>query len=55
MTSKGIGHLIRWALELVIIWAGVFPETGPWTCVVLMMLTVGVEFDHFNLDDWRKP
>ena len=55
MTYKGVAHLIRWALELVIIWALILPETGPWTCLALTMLTVGVEFDHLNLNDWRKP
>lgn len=54
VTHKGIGHLIRWALELVIIWVPVYSETGFWTCVALTMITVGIEFDHFKIDDWRK-
>ena len=51
---KQIGHLIRWALELVIIWALVLPETGFWTCVALTMVTVGIEWDHIDFNDWRK-
>ena len=49
---KQIAHLIRWALELVIIWALVLPETGFWTCVALMMITVGIEWDHLDKRDW---
>ena len=50
---KQVGHLLRWAGELLIVWAFVLPETGPWTCFVLTMITIGIEFDHFNKDDWR--
>ena len=45
--------MIRWAGELLIIWALVLPETGPWTCFALTMITVGIEFDHFDSTDWR--
>lgn len=51
---KQVGHIIRWFLELVVIWLFVFNETGPWTCFALMMITVGIEFDHFEKPDWRK-
>jgi hypothetical protein len=49
---KQIGHMIRWALEIIIIWLFVYVETGGWTAFALTMLTLGVEFDHFNKDDW---
>lgn len=50
---KQVGHMIRWALEALVIWAFVLPETGPWTCLALTMITVGIEFDHFDSTDWR--
>jgi len=50
---RQVGHLLRWAFELIIIWAFVLPETGVWTCIVLMMITIGIEFDHFEPADWR--
>ncbi len=50
---KQVGHMIRWALELMLVWAFVFPETGGWTCFALTMITVGIEFDHFNAEDWK--
>jgi len=43
-----LGHLIRWALELVIIWKFVFIETGPWTALVLTLMTIGIEFDYMT-------
>lgn len=51
---KQLSHFIRWTLEAVIVWGFVLPETGPWTCLVLTLLTVGIEFDHLNPRDWRK-
>lgn len=51
---KMAGHIIRWFLELVVIWFFVFNETGPWTCIALTMITVGIEWDHFKKPDWRK-
>ncbi len=54
-TYKKVGHIIRWFLELLVIWAFVLPETGGWTCFALMMITIGIEFDHFDVDVWRKP
>jgi len=51
---KMAGHIIRWFLELVVIWLFVLGETGPWTCFVLTMITVGIEFDHFKISDWRE-
>ena len=41
-----IAHCIRWLLELIVIWAFVFPETGPWTGFALTMITIGLEFDY---------
>jgi len=54
MTHLQVAHLIRWALELVVIWSFVWPETGSWTAFTLTMITVGIEFDHFKPNDWRK-
>ena len=51
---KMAGHIVRWFLELVVIWLFVLSETGPWTCIALTMITVGIEFDHFKPSDWRK-
>ncbi len=51
---KRLAHFIRWALELFVIWVFVLPETGGWTCFTLTMITVGIEWDHINLLDWRK-
>jgi len=51
---KQVGHMIRWAGEALIVWALVLPETGVWTCIVLTMITIGIEFDHFDANDWRK-
>lgn len=51
---KKVGHIIRWFLELVIIWNFVYSETGFWTCVVLTMMTIGIEWDHMKPEDWRK-
>jgi hypothetical protein len=53
-TYKKIGHCIRWALELGILWIFVLPETGPWTTFVLTMLTVGTEWFYFTPKDWSK-
>ncbi len=53
-----IAHYIRWVLELLIIWLGVLPETGFWTCLVLTMITVGVEWEYFVRYGWpatRNP
>lgn len=50
---KIAGYIIRWFLELLVIWAFVLPETGLWTCFALTMITVGIEFDHFNAEDWK--
>lgn len=52
-TYKMAGHVIRWFLEIVVIWAFVFPETGPWTAFAIMMMTIGIEFDHFKPSEWR--
>ena len=49
---KRIGLLIRWGLELAIIWFGAFPETGVWTCVVLTLITIGIEWDYIVPNDW---
>jgi hypothetical protein len=51
---KMAGHIIRWFLELLVIWLFVFNETGAWTAFALTMITVGIEFDHFKISDWRK-
>jgi len=51
---KRAGYIIRWFLELVVIWLFVFNETGPWTAFALTMITIGIEFDHFKPSDWRK-
>jgi len=51
---KQVGHILRWVFELIILWAFVFPETGPWTAFTLTMITIGIEFDHFKPSDWRN-
>ena len=50
---RRLGHLIRWLLELSVIWVYVLPETGMWTCIVLTMITVGIEWDHF-WKEWKR-
>lgn len=45
---KRIGHYIRWMLELIVIWAFVFPETGPWTGITFTMMTIGIEWDYLT-------
>lgn len=47
-------HALRWSLELAFIWTLVLPETGFWTCFVLTLITVGIEFDHLDPRDWAK-
>ena len=54
ITYKRIGHYLRWALELIVIWDFVYDETGMWTCIALTMITVGIEWDHLDWRDWRK-
>ncbi len=49
---KRIAHLVRWVLELAVIWFLAVPETGVWTGVVLTLITIGIEFDHIDLKDW---
>ncbi len=49
---RQIAHMIRWALEVIVLWLFVYVETGPWTAFALTMLTLGVEFDHFDKGDW---
>ncbi len=51
---RRIGHFIRWSIELLLIWIFVFPETGGWTCAVLTLITMGIEWDHVNPRDWSK-
>jgi hypothetical protein len=48
MTYKRAGHLIRWILEFIILLSFVLPETGPWTTFVLLMITVGLEWDYLT-------
>ncbi len=55
VSYKRAGYVIRWALELLIIWAFVLPETGGWTCFTLTMITIGIEWDHRDFSIWRKP
>lgn len=51
---KRLGHFIRWVLELAVIWVYVFAETGMWTCIALTMITVGIEWDHLDLEIFKK-
>lgn len=51
---KLIGHIIRWSLELLIIWLFVLPETGVWTAITLTLITVGIEGNFFNIESRRK-
>jgi hypothetical protein len=51
---KQIGHIIRWSLELIVIWLFALPETGVWTAFVFTMITIGIEWDHIDLEVWRK-
>ena len=57
MTEKQyrqFGHGMRWFLELVVVWDFVYDETGMWTCIALTMITVGIEWDHFNWKEWKR-
>jgi hypothetical protein len=51
---KQIGHIIRWSLELAVIWLFALSETGVWTSFVLTMITVGIEWDHLDFEIWKK-
>ncbi len=51
---KRISYGVRWVLEIALIWALVLPETGVWTCVLLTLITAGIEIDHLNPSDWSK-
>jgi len=51
---RRLGYLIRWVLELSVIWVYVLVETGLWTCITLTLITVGIEFDHIKPEDWKK-
>ena len=46
--KRRIAHYIRWALELIVLWGFVFPETGPWTAFTLTMMTIGIEWDYLT-------
>ena len=45
---RRLAHYIRWTLELIVIWGFVLPETGPWTCITLTAMTVGIEWDYLT-------
>ncbi len=47
-----LAHIIRWVLEMLFVWGLVLPETGPWTCFVLTMITVGLEWEYFLRYGW---
>ena len=49
---KQIAHMIRWALEVIVIWLFVYVETGFWTSFALTMITLGIEYDHLDRRDW---
>jgi len=51
---KQIGHIIRWSLELIVIWLFVLPETGVWTAISLTMITVGIEGNFFNIESRKE-
>lgn len=51
---KQIGHIIRWSLELIVIWLFVLPETGVWTAISLTMITVGIEGNFFNIESRKQ-
>jgi hypothetical protein len=54
ITLKQIGHIIRWLLELIVIWLFVLPETGVWTAISLTMITVGIEGNFFNIESRKQ-
>lgn len=49
-----IGNVFRWALELYFIWGLVLSETGPWTCVVLTLITIGIESNTYLFKTIRE-
>ncbi len=51
---KQIGHIIRWSLELIVIWWLVLPETGVWTAITLTLITVGIEGNFFNIESRKQ-
>ena len=51
---KQIGHIIRWSLELIVIWLFAFPETGVWTAITLTMMTIGIGGNFINLENRKN-
>ena len=51
---KQIGHIIRWSLELLVIWLFALPETGAWTAFILTMMTIGIEGNFINLESRKQ-
>ena len=45
-----VAHVIRWMLELGIVWGLVFPETGPWTAITLTMIAIGIEANFVSIE-----
>ena len=43
-----IAHWIRWIIEFSLLWTFVYDETGPWTTLVLTMMTIGIEWDYIT-------
>jgi len=39
-------------LELLFIWLLVMPETGMWTALCLTLITVGLEFNYLQQQDF---
>ena len=49
-----ISTVVRWVLELLFVWVLVLPETGTWTCIVLTLMTFGIECNFFLIQNIQK-
>lgn len=49
-TLVAVATVIRWLLEIGMIWGLVFPETGPWTAITLTMIAVGIEANYVSIE-----
>ena len=47
-------HLTRWCLWIILIWFLVYPETGFWTALTLILITAGIEIQYLNPRHWTK-
>ena len=48
-----LSTVVRWLLELGMVWGLVYPETGPWTAITLTCIAVGIEANYFNNENTK--